>query len=71
MGTVCSPMPSEQNFCFKFFPGRALFGAWEVYSLTARAMAGASKIVVAAKWVTFLAEEAPPDDEHANSERLG
>ena len=67
-------MQSEQDFWLKFLPGRALFGVRVVYSLPARAMAGASKMIVAAKWATFLAaapEEAPPDDEHANSERLG
>ena len=67
-------MQSEQDFWLKFLPGRALFGIREVCSLPARAMAGASKFSVAAKWVTFLAatlEEAPPDDEHTNSERLG
>ena len=64
-------MQSEQNFWLKFLPGQALFGVREMYSLPTRVMAGASKIFVAAKWFTFLAEEAPPDDEHANSERLG
>ena len=64
-------MQLEPNFWLKFLPGRALFGIREVCSLPARAMAGASKISVAAKWVTFLAEEAPPDDERTNSERLG
>ena len=42
--------------------------------LSTRAVAGASKIFVAATWTAFLAaavEEAPPDDEHANSERPG
>ena len=64
-------MQSEQDFWLKFLPGRALFGVREVFSLSTGAMAGASKIFVAAKWVAFLAKEAPPDDEHTNSERLG
>ena len=47
-----------------------------MHSFATRAMAGASKLPVAAKWIAFLAlaatlEEALPDDEHANSERLG
>ena len=63
-----------KDFRLKFLPGRALFGFLDVRSWPARARAGASKIPVAAKRVTFLAatlEETPPDDEHANSERLG
>ena len=64
-------MQSEQDFWLKFLPARALFGVRGVYSLSTRAKAGASKIFGAAKWVTYLVEEAPPDDEHANSERLG
>ena len=63
-------MQSEQDFWLKFLPGEAFLGVREVCSLTTGAMAGASKVFVAAKWATFLAEEAPPDDEHANSERL-
>ena len=48
-----------------------MFGVREVHSLSARAMAGASEIFAAAKWVTFLAEVVLPDEKHANSERLG
>ena len=66
-------MQSKQDFWFKFLPGRALLGVWEVDSLSTRATAGASKIFAAAKWIAFLAvtlEEAPPDDENADSEGL-
>ena len=63
-------MQSERDFWLKFIPGRALLGVREVDSSPTRAMAGASKVLVAAQWVTFLAEEAQPDDERANSERL-
>ena len=64
-------MQSEQDFWLKFLPGPVLLGVREMYSLSTRAKAGASKIFGAAKWVTYLVEEAPPDDEHTNSERLG
>ena len=67
-------MQSEQDFWLKFLLGGALGDIREMRSLSTRAAAGASKISVVAKLVTFLAgtlEAAQPDDEHTNSERLG
>jgi len=47
VGTVRLLMQSEQDFWLKFLSRRGWFGVREVYSLPARAIAGASKIFAA------------------------